>query len=54
MSPGARGVVLSWWDGSAETALYLYGPSFTDMHEAIAGVLATYPLCERVRVVQIA
>ncbi len=51
---GARGVVLSWWDGPAETALYAYGPSFSDMHDAIAGVLASYPLCAQSRVVQIA
>ena len=37
-----------------ETALYLYGPSFIEMQKAIADFIATYPLCERCRVVQVA
>jgi hypothetical protein len=49
-----KGRIFSHWAGPTETALYLYGPSFADMQEAIAAFLSTYPLCQRCRVVQIA
>ncbi len=42
------------WEGSRETALYFYGTSFAEMSEAIAPFLASYPLCERARIEQIA
>ena len=48
------GAVHSYWEGSTETALYLYGTSFEEMRAAIAGFMQSYPLCERARVVQIA
>lgn len=48
------GSVVSCWDRPTETALYAYGGSFQEMSERLAGFLATYPLCERCRVVQIA
>jgi hypothetical protein len=32
----------------------MYGPSFEAMQTALAGFLASYPLCERARVVQVA
>ena len=48
------GRILSYWDGPSETALYLYGDSFTAMQEKIADFLASYPLCQQCRVVQIA
>lgn len=48
------GRVWSWWGGGAETALYLYGTSFRDMHSRLAPFLADYPLCQRCRVVRIA
>ena len=51
---GAAGKVFSHWSGPAETALYLYGPSFDKMQAAVADFLSTYPLCQRCRVVQIA
>ena len=51
---GEKGRIFSHWAGPAETALYLYGPSFADMQKAIAGFVATYPLCQRCREVQIA
>jgi hypothetical protein len=44
----------SVWDGPTETALYAYGASFKEMSERLAGFAATYPLCERCRIVQIA
>ncbi len=51
---GARGKVMSHHDGATETSLYMYGGAFAEMRAAIAPVLATYPLCERARVEQIA
>jgi hypothetical protein len=51
---GADGKVHSHWDGPTETALYMYGPSFETMKRRIAGFLASYPLCQGARVVQIA
>jgi hypothetical protein len=44
----------SYWEGPTETAFYVYGSSFASMREALAGSLASYPLCEKARVVQIA
>jgi hypothetical protein len=32
----------------------MYGDSFEAMKEALAGFLASYPLCEKARVLQIA
>lgn len=51
---GDRGHMLSYWEGPKETALYYYGPSFEDMADAIAPVLAEYPLLEGCRIVRIA
>lgn len=48
------GTLHSYWEGPEETALYLYGPSFEKMRAQIADFMATYPLCEKARVVQIA
>lgn len=48
------GKVLSWWQGPKETALYLYGPTFTEMKERIGPLLANYPLCQACRTEQIA
>ncbi|QHQ34227.1 hypothetical protein GO499_02985 [Algicella marina] len=42
------------WQGSRETALYFYGPSFAEMRAAIEGFVAEYPLCQRARIEQIA
>lgn len=41
----------SSWEGGRETALYLYGASFESMRGKIADFLATYPLCQKCRVV---
>lgn len=48
------GRVLSYWQGPTETAFYLYGSSFIAMKDKIAGFVASYPLCQQCRVVQIA
>lgn len=48
------GMLNSHWQGPTETALYMYGDSFTDMHAAITPVLDSYPLCRRCRVERIA
>lgn len=50
---GDHGKLESWWEGPAETALYLYGPSASQMRELISGVLASYPLAQRSRLVAI-
>jgi len=51
---GVDGRVLSYWQGSTETSLYLYGPSFETMHARVRPFLDSYPLCQKCRVVQIA
>ena len=48
------GSVHSHWEGPSETALYMYGSSYKSMKIAIDPFLATYPLCEKARVVQVA
>ena len=49
-----EGRVMSFWQGNRETAFYLYGNSCAEMQCRIAGFIASYPLCEKCRVVQIA
>jgi len=44
----------SHWEGWSETALYYYGKSFNEIKEAIAGLIETYPLCEKCRVLKLA
>lgn len=48
------GHVQSYWEGPRETGLYMYGPSFVSMKEAIADFLESYPLCRQARIDQIA
>lgn len=48
------GKVYSHWQGPQETALYLYGSSYTELKSRIAEFVATYPLCEKCRIEQIA
>lgn len=48
------GEICSWWQGPTETALYLYGVSFDALHERIAELVATYPLCQGARVLRTA
>lgn len=49
-----EGRFLTHWQGKRETSLYFYGPSFDAMRTATAAFLATYPLCQRCRVEQVA
>ena len=51
---GDDGRVLSHWQGPTETAFYLYGPSHREMKLRLANFLASYPLCAKARVEQIA
>lgn len=48
------GRVLSYWQGSTETAFYLYGSSFVKMKTKIGEFVASYPLCQKCRIEQIA
>jgi hypothetical protein len=48
------GSIESHWEGSTETALYLYGNSFDELSKSIGDFIADYPLCQKCRVVQIA
>jgi len=49
-----KGQYHSYWQGSRETGLYCYGPSFTEMKAAIESFVKTYPLCQKARIEQIA
>ena len=49
-----EGRVLSHWQGPTETALYMYGGSFAAMKQRIEPFIASYPLCERCRIAQVA
>jgi hypothetical protein len=49
-----QGAVHSHWHGPTETALYMYGESYEAMRAALADFMASYPLCARARVVQVA
>jgi len=51
---GVEGRVLSYWQGPAETALYMYGASFASMKSLLGPFLAAYPLCQKCRIVQVA
>ncbi|MCP4640432.1 MAG: hypothetical protein GY851_08370 [bacterium] len=48
------GRILSYFEGAAETAFYMYGDSFGEMKSKISGFLESYPLCRKCRVEQIA
>jgi hypothetical protein len=48
------GRVFSHWQGPTETALYMYGEAFSVMRDRLEPFLASYPLCARARVEQIA
>jgi hypothetical protein len=51
---GDRGDIQGHWQGPTETALYLYGYSADEMKSLLAEKLASYPLCQKARVEQIA
>ena len=44
----------SHWDGPTETALYLYGNDAKKMRDLIAPFMASYALCQKARIEQIA
>lgn len=49
-----KGMLLGHWEGSKETALYFYGPSFDAMKEAALAYTVRDPLCRLCRFEQIA
>lgn len=49
-----RGDIQGYWEGPTETALYVYGYDNTEMKTLIADFMASYPLCERARIVDVA
>jgi hypothetical protein len=51
---GEVGKIHSTWQGPTETALYMYGTSYEEMQKRLAGFMASYPLCQKARVVQVA
>ena len=51
---GEAGSFRGFWEGSRETALYFYGPSFEEMKSRVEDYLEEDPACALTRVVQIA
>ena len=47
-------MVNSHWQGSTETALYMYGKNFEEIERTIKPFIESYPLCQKSRVVRIA
>jgi hypothetical protein len=52
VAPQAK--IHSYWEGDAETALYLYGRSFAVMRSRLAELLVAEPLCQGARIERIA
>lgn len=50
---GTNGRLQGDWHGPTESGIYLYGPSYDVMVDAIRPFLDSYPLCQKARVVQI-
>ncbi len=48
------GRLYSYWEGNTYTALYFYGNSYAEMKQKIEPFIATYPLCQKSRIEQIA
>lgn len=48
------GRMYSYWEGSRDTALYFYGTSYAEMKKRMEPFIASYPLCQKCRVEQIA
>lgn len=48
------GKMYSYWEGAGYTVLYFYGSSFADMKQKIEPFIASYPLCQKSRIEQIA
>ncbi len=53
-SLGGTGGMQSFWEGSDETAVYLYGPSADAMRDAITPLLAAHPLARSSRLERVA
>jgi hypothetical protein len=51
---GDLGAIQGNWQGPTETALYLYGYSIEEMKNAIADLMAEYPLFQRAKIEAIA
>lgn len=51
---GPAGGFYSYWEGPQDTALYFYGPSFSEMKALMEPFLSSYPLCQKCRIEQIA
>jgi len=49
-----EGRIHSYWEGGRETALYMYGPSFQTMKTRLSDFVASYALCQKARIEQIA
>ena len=48
------GRMYSYWEGNTHTALYFYGSSYAEMKKKIEPFVASYPLCQKSRMEQIA
>lgn len=48
------GEMYSYWEGPKYTVLYFYGTSFLEMKNRIEPFVATYPLCQKSKIEQIA
>ena len=48
------GGLYSFWEGKEWAALYFYGSSFSEMKQRIEPFIASYPLCQKCRIEQIA
>lgn len=46
---GKRGEIQGHWNGSTETAVYLYGPSIEEMKKLIEPLMSSHPLCQKAR-----
>jgi hypothetical protein len=51
---GEVGKIHSTWQGPTETSFYLFGTSYDEMCRRLSGFIASYPLCQKARLVQIA
>ena len=51
---GKQGKIHSTWGGPTETAFYLFGKSCAEMRKRLSAFMASYPLCQKARLVQIA
>lgn len=48
------GRLYSYWESNEWTALYFYGTSFAEMKKLTESFIASYPLCQKSRIEQIA